>query len=121
MLIPMLIVRDMAEAIAFHTGVLDFETAPVAPNIASFYAVLRRGSDEMHLQLTPGNGCHGHCAVIVVVEDVDALFARFKARGLAPAPRPESPVHERPVDQTWGTREFYVDDPSGNTLVFQQR
>jgi len=25
-----------------------------------------------------------------------------------------------PVDQTWGTREFYVTDPDGNTLRFRQ-
>ena len=23
-----------------------------------------------------------------------------------------------PIDQSWGTREFYVDDPDGNTLRF---
>jgi hypothetical protein len=27
-------------------------------------------------------------------------------------------VHAAPVDQTWGTREFYVSDPDGNTLRF---
>jgi hypothetical protein len=30
-------------------------------------------------------------------------------------------VHEGPIEQTWGTREFYVDDPDGNTLRFTQR
>jgi hypothetical protein len=34
--------------------------------------------------------------------------------------RPESPVHNSPVDQTWGAREFYVNDPAGNTLRFAQ-
>lgn len=29
-------------------------------------------------------------------------------------------VHEGPIDQTWSTREFYVDDPDGNTLRFTQ-
>jgi hypothetical protein len=29
-------------------------------------------------------------------------------------------VHEGPLDQTWGTREFYVDDPDGNTIRFVQ-
>ena len=51
----------------------------------------------------------------------DARFAAFRARGHALPPRPESPVHDGPVDQSWGTREVYIDDPSGNTLVFQQR
>ena len=33
---------------------------------------------------------------------------------------PDAPgmVHEGPINQTWGTREFYVDDPDGNTLRF---
>jgi len=30
-------------------------------------------------------------------------------------------VHLGPVDQTWGTREFYVTDLEGNTLRFMQR
>jgi hypothetical protein len=29
------------------------------------------------------------------------------------------PVHLAPLDQTWGTREVYVDDPDGNTLCFR--
>jgi hypothetical protein len=58
---------------------------------------------------------------VVLCEDVDALFASFKARGLVVPVRPESPVHQAPLDQTWGTREVYIDDPSGNTLIFQQR
>lgn len=35
---------------------------------------------------------------------------------------PDSPqgVHEGPINQSWGTREFYVDDPDGNTLRFTQ-
>ncbi|WP_432327650.1 hypothetical protein ACRQ5D_30765 [Mucilaginibacter sp. P25] len=33
----------------------------------------------------------------------------------------ESPVHQGPTDQTWGTREFYVTDTDGNTLRFCQR
>lgn len=30
-------------------------------------------------------------------------------------------AHLGPVDQSWGTREFYVTDPSGNTLRIVQR
>ena len=52
--------------------------------------------------------------------DVDALFNAFVARGLVP-PERDSPVHRGPTDQSWGTREFYVDDPDGNTLRFVQR
>ncbi|WP_025561186.1 bleomycin resistance protein [Sphingomonas sp. UNC305MFCol5.2] len=121
MLIPLLTVRDIPEAVAFYTRVLDFELASVMPEEAPFYAVLTRGGDEMHLNLTPGEGRFGHCSAIVLCDHVDALFASFLARGLPVPGRAGSPVHEAPLDQTWGTREFYVDDPSGNTLVFQQR
>ena len=53
-----------------------------------------------------------------MTEDIDGLFKRYLARGLKPAK--QSPVHQGPTDQTWGTREFYVDDPDGNTLVFTE-
>jgi len=111
----------MREAIAFHTGVLDFQLGFVMSEDAPFYAVLTRGADELHLSLHTGCGPCGHCTAIVVCDEVDALFAVFRARGLSPSSRPDSPVHEGPLDQTWGTREVYIDDPSGNTLCFQQR
>jgi catechol 2,3-dioxygenase-like lactoylglutathione lyase family enzyme len=121
MLIPTLFVRDLAEAIAFHTGVLDFQLTFAWPEPQPMYAVLTRGADELHLSLPSARRPCGSGSAIVVCDDVDALFAAFRARGLAVPPRPDSPVHEGPLDQTWGAREVYVDDPSGNTLCFQQR
>jgi catechol 2,3-dioxygenase-like lactoylglutathione lyase family enzyme len=121
MLIPTFVVRDLMEAVSFHTGTLDFELAFLMNEAAPFYAVLTRGPDELHLSLHAGRGPRGRGSAIVVCEDVDALFAAFKARGLLVPARPESPVHEGPLDQTWGTREVHIDDPSGNTLCFQQR
>ena len=121
MLIPILVVRDMQEAVAFFTRVLDFELRFSWPEESPFYAGLARGDDELHLNLTPGEGRFGHCSVIVPCDDVDAVFANFVVRGFMPPVRPDSPVHEGPLEQTWGTREVYIDDPSGNTLVFQQR
>lgn len=121
MLVPTLVVRDITEASAFLTQVLDFKLVNVWPDASPFYAVLTRGQDEMHLTTSPGEMPRGRSTVIVICEDVDAAFASFKARGLRPPTRSHSPVHEAPLNQTWGTREVYIDDPSGNTLVFQQR
>ena len=121
MLIPVLIVRDIPEAVAFHTGVLDFTLVFATPEDAPFYAVMTRGSDELHLNLTTGRRQYGQSSAIVMCDDVDALFASFKERGLAVPTRRDSPVYEGPLDQTWGTREVYIDDPSGNTLIYQQR
>jgi catechol 2,3-dioxygenase-like lactoylglutathione lyase family enzyme len=120
-IIPTLIVRDMAEALDFYTRVLDFEVTATEGGDKPFYALLARGPDELHLALTSGRVPPGHGCAMVVCADVDGLFASFRARGLAVPTRQDSPVHEGPVDQTWGAREFYVDDPSGNTLAFQQR
>ncbi|WP_233840383.1 VOC family protein [Dyella sp. 2HG41-7] len=121
MLIPILNVRDIAEAIRFYTGILDFQVAFAWPVESAIYAGLNRGTDELHLALAPPDRRYGHGSAMVLCDDVDALFKSFRARGLAVPSRPESPVHEAPLDQTWGTREVYIDDPSGNTIVFQQR
>ena len=44
------------------------------------------------------------------VQDVDAWQAEFVARGVK--------IATGPVDQTWGTREMYVNDADGNSLRF---
>jgi catechol 2,3-dioxygenase-like lactoylglutathione lyase family enzyme len=120
-LIPTFTVRDVAEAVAFHTEVLDFQLAFLMNEGAPFYAVLTRGTDELHLSLHAGRSPRARSSAIVVCDDVDRLFSTFRARGLPVTTRRGSPVHEGPLDQTWGTREVYIDDPSGNTLCYQQR
>jgi catechol 2,3-dioxygenase-like lactoylglutathione lyase family enzyme len=77
-----------------------------------------RDGDSLFLSSHSGDGVFGQ-AIAVAVDDVDRLFRTFRSRGLAPG-RPESPVHCAPLEQSWGTREFYVDDPDGNTLRFVQ-
>lgn len=121
MLIPLLMVSDVLEAITFYTAVLDFELAFASPDENPFYAVLTRGADELHLNRTHEHGGFGQSSAIVVCEDVNMVFAAAVARGLAITTRANSPVHEGPLDQTWGTREVYIDDPSGNTIIYQQR
>lgn len=119
-MIPTFGVGDIRKAVAFYTEVLDFSLARLMAPEQPFYAVLTRGSDELHLSL-PTRREPGGQSAIVVCAGVDVLFAQFKARGLHVPARPESPVHEGPLDQTWGAREVYIDDPYGNTLCFQQR
>jgi len=121
MLIPILIVRDMTEAIAFHTQVLDFQLNFAWPEQSPIYAGLVRGKDELHLSLASSGRPFGHCSAMLLCDDVDAQFAAYRARGLPLSTKPDSPVHDGPLDQTWGTREVYIDDPSGNTLILQQR
>jgi catechol 2,3-dioxygenase-like lactoylglutathione lyase family enzyme len=121
MMIPVLMVRDMPEAMAFLNEVLDFRLVFATPTEAPFYAVFHRGADEVHLNLAHADHGPGGASFIVVCDEVDALFASFVSRGLAVAKKKDSPVHAGPLNQTWGTREVYIDDPSGNTIIFQQR
>lgn len=121
MLIPVLIVQDVIESVAFLTGVLDFKLGIAKPEDKPFYAILTRGADELHLNLMTAPDRLTRSSFIVVCDDVDAAFASFVERGLGVPTRANSPVHEGPLDQTWGTREVYIDDPSGNTIIFQQR
>jgi catechol 2,3-dioxygenase-like lactoylglutathione lyase family enzyme len=121
-IIPTMRCRKMMTSIAFYTGVLDFELAEgdVGEGDPSF-TFLTRDGDPLRLSSHSGDGEFGQ-VVAVLVDDVDALFHRFRARGLVTPGNPDAPqhVHEGPIDQTWGTREFYVEDPDGNTLRFTQ-
>ncbi len=120
-IIPTIRCRDIESAVSFYTGTLDFvlvDGDPAGGDPA--FCVLGRGADRIFLSSHAGDGCFGQ-AVVVLTDEVDALFRRYLDRGLVTPGDPNSPVHEGPVDQTWGTREFYVDDPDGNSLRFVQR
>lgn len=120
-LVPTLHCSNVAEAVAFYTRLLDFDhhgTWPATGDPA--YAVITRGGYELHLSSHGGDGIAGQ-ALVIIVENVDACVAAFRGRGLPASHKRDSPVHQAPVDQSRGAREFYIDDPSGNTLRFQQR
>lgn len=117
-IIPTVRCRNVAAASKFYTSVLDFTRADDDSGPEPSFAVLTRAGDLLFLSSGAGDGEFGQ-AVVVMVEDIDALFRKFAARGLTPPDR-DSPVHHGPLNQTWGTREFYVDDPDGNTLRFTQ-
>jgi catechol 2,3-dioxygenase-like lactoylglutathione lyase family enzyme len=121
-IIPTVRCSRIATSIAFYTKVLDFECVEGDDNDADpSFAVLVREGDPLFLSSHRGDGEFGQ-AIAVAVNDVDAVFQRFRSRGLKTPGNPDAPtlVHEGPIDQTWGTREFYVDDPDGNTLRFTQ-
>ena len=119
-IIPTVRCSRMAASIAFYTKVLDFECVAGGPDEGDpSFSVLRREGDRLYLSSHGGDGQYGQ-AIVVLTEDIDALFRKFRKRGLNTPGNPGSPVHEGPTDQTWGTREFYVDDPDGNTLRFTQ-
>lgn len=120
-IIPTVKCSDIRRSVDFYTGVLDFEVHPdwSVLNDPGF-AWLTRDGAVLHLSSHAGDGVVGQ-AIVVEVANIDALFEVCRARGLDPSGKPQSPVHQGPLDQTWGTREFHVDDPDGNTLRLTQR
>ena len=121
-IIPTLRCSNMRKSLAFYTGVLDFERLDRDDNLDDpSFSVLARDGDQVFLSSHRGDGTFG-TVVAVTTTDVDTLFRTYRGRGLQTPGDPNAPqhVHEGPIDQSWGTREFYVDDPDGNTLRFTQ-
>ena len=110
-IIPILRCKDINEAISFYTQVLDFEV--LDPGSEFFYRLL--GREGARLDISTEDGVFGSC-VYIQVEDVDKVFRKFVERGLNVSTT--GGVHGQPTDQTWGMREFYVEDSDGNTLRF---
>ena len=119
-IIPTVRCSNLRKSVAFYTGVLDFERTDGDDRLDDpSFTALKRGDDYLYLSSHRGDGEYGQ-AIAVEVDDVDEVFRALRRRGLRTPGNPGSPVHEGPVNQTWGTREFYVDDPDGNTLRFTQ-
>lgn len=120
-IIPVMRCNSLRESIKFYTEILDFVRVGGGDDDPDECSVawLQRGNDE--LILANEDGEYG-TVVVVMTENVDAEFDWFRKRGLKTPGDPNAPkqVHEGPTDQTWGTREFYVEDPDGNTLRFTQ-
>ncbi len=119
-MVPLFYCDDMAAALAFYTGTLDFALLDPQASADDFVVLLVRDSAELMLTRLPLDQ-KAAIAANVIVDNVDVLFALFSARGLDQSHRADSPVHRGPVDQSWGTRDFYVTDPAGNTLRFVER
>ena len=120
-LVPMFRSTDIARSVAFYTKMLDFTHHDTWPDSGDpAYAILLREDDELHLSSHGGDGKLGH-AVVVLIDGADALWRTFAARGIDQSHRDELPVHLGPTEQSWGTRDFYIDDPDGNTPRFIQR
>jgi len=73
------------------------------------YMGLARDGVRLHVSSFSGDGGSGG-VVFLVVEDVDALHAELKTKGVA--------IDLEPTDQSWGNREMYVKDPDGNSIRF---
>ena len=113
-IIPIIRCKDIDRSMVFYTQVLDFEV--LNPEEEFPYRLLIR--EGARLDISSLDGAIDSC-VYIEVENVDYLFKKFVQRGLnISSDKPG--VHGGPIDQTWGMREFYVEDPDRNILRFGQ-
>ena len=113
-IIPIISCKDIDKSIIFYTQVLDFEV--LNPEEEFPYRLLIREGARLDISSLDG----GIASIVFIeVKNVDDLFKKFVERGLDIS-SDKSGVHGGPLDQTWGMREFYVEDPDQNTLRFGQ-
>jgi catechol 2,3-dioxygenase-like lactoylglutathione lyase family enzyme len=113
--IPILPSRALSETIAFYKC-LGFEGG--AHESDAGYAILRRGTLELHFflhpELLPAESSAG-CYLRVL--DVESIYKSFSTSQL---PRQGIPRMDTLEDKPWGLREFAVIDPHGNLLRIGQ-
>ncbi len=116
-MIPLFKCRNMKDAVDFYTRVLDFRLKYAEASVNDWVVDLINDDAELQLTVLESDNLYGS-VVNVWVDDVDGLFKKYLGRGLDTSNKKNSPVHQGPLNQTWGTREFYVTDNDGNTLRY---
>ena len=102
-----LAVRDMARAVDFYRTVgFDLLYGGAAASFTSF----RVGPGYLNLVLAPEADWSWWGRVIFYVDEVDPLYRRLLAAGLASEAAPQ--------DAPWGERYFHINDPDGHELSF---
>jgi len=122
--IPSIRVRNMAEALAFYTGQLEFTLRSGGDEVSN--STLDRG--EGHLMIETASDFYGteyneairerlgvpsSIALYIEAEDLADFYSRLETRDV----RIIDPLAARP----WGQEEFTVEDPAGNWLTFWRR
>ncbi len=111
--VPVLIVRNVTDAVAFYTGklgfVLRYADSPQNPNLA----IVERDNVRMNLQRleTAEFESSERPELRFLVDDVDSLFGEYRTKDVFSSGTALN-------DTSWGTREFAFADPDGNGLFF---
>jgi catechol 2,3-dioxygenase-like lactoylglutathione lyase family enzyme len=113
--IPTLPSRSVSDTLAFYRR-LGFDGK--IPGAGDSYAILRRGTVELHFfthkELRPAESSAG---CYVRVSDVESIYQAFAEAKL---PRKGIPRQDALEDKAWGMREFAIVDPDGNLLRIGQ-
>ncbi|MFT3805344.1 bleomycin resistance protein [Arenimonas sp.] len=117
---PVLAARDVRQSLRFY-ALLGFEEIFADSASSPRYAVVRRDGLELHLQWAdPQQWAYptDRAACRFYVHDVEAMYEEFAASGAATAESADGSPWALPADTPWGTREFHLRDPAGNSLQF---
>jgi uncharacterized glyoxalase superfamily protein PhnB len=106
---PELAVHDLALSLHYYVAQLGFHIAMTMPE--GDYAIVERDGVAIHLfqsdRDSPSTG-----SLHIFVDGLDELFEELRKQGV----RPIQAIEHKP----WGTRDFRVVDPSGNTIKFTE-
>ncbi|MCU1677991.1 MAG: hypothetical protein JWM93_2749 [Frankiales bacterium] len=122
------LVRDQDEALAFYRDVLGLEVRSDSP-FQEFRWLTVGPASQPEIEICLALPAMGHSpedaatlldlvskgalgSLILLTDDVNALFERVRAAG--------AEVVQEPIDQPYGVRDCAFRDPSGNQLRFSQ-
>ena len=103
----MLPVADMVRAHEFYANALGFAKTFQNGTPVGFM-ILKRDDAELHLTLQPGHKAALFNVAHMMVEDIDAVHAIIRARGLR--------IVKGLRDKDYGLRAFVFEDPDGNRI-----
>jgi catechol 2,3-dioxygenase-like lactoylglutathione lyase family enzyme len=115
--IPIIRCSDIGKSLSFYTDVLDFEIKRKGATARECIITIQNGVAEM--QLSVSHGVFGNY-INIRVDNIDRLFKKYVKRGLQISHASNSFRNTKPVDDAQSKREFFVNDPDGNTLRFIQ-
>jgi uncharacterized glyoxalase superfamily protein PhnB len=114
--VPLLFVEDIHRSVDFYCGQLGFElVSKWEPNGKLGWCRIERGDSALMLQQAcdedgPATGRGRGVGFFFLCDDANALYDEFRAAGLAVEP---------PKVAFYGMNQFFVRDPDGYGLCFQ--
>lgn len=114
---PLLFVSDVDEGVKFYTEKLGFRVnfEVESETECGKYVSVVRGAAEFHITTCQcdDNGHVGKLSVRISCGPVDALHEEFRNADVR--------IRREPANQSWGLREFEIEDLVGNRLTFWSR
>ncbi len=102
--IPLLLVSDVAETVAYYRDVLGYSVSQKGDDWGSAL----RGKANFYFGRAEGVIHSASC--FVFVDEVDALCAAFRANGAT--------IAEEPENKPWGFRQFTLEDLNGHRFHY---